>query len=172
MVVTPQPGPEASTNDAQPRDSAPRTFASTAALTAETGTLLGPTQWRKITQHDINVFGDITGDRQWIHTDPIRAAAGPFGTTIAHGYLTLSLAGSFVPQLLAVPSASSILNYGLDKVRFLTPVSVDSSVRAKATLAKISTVPGGVDVSLNVVIEIEAGTKPACIVEALLRYLD
>lgn len=126
--------------------------------------------WRVVTQEAVNAFAEATGDRQWIHVDPERAAAGPFGTTIAHGYLTLSLGPALLDEILLVEDASLVLNYGLNRVRFPSPVPVGSRVRARATLAAAARFDGGVQVMLELTFEVEDREKPACVAEAVLRY--
>jgi acyl dehydratase len=146
-------------------------FPSVAAL-RETpdGTDLGHTSWHEIDQARINMFAEATGDRQWIHVDPEAAAAGPFGTTIAHGYLTLSLLVLFTAELLAVDNVRMGINYGLNRVRFPAPVPVDSRIRAHGELLSVEDVSeGGVQVTVKVTVEREGGSKPVCVAEALLR---
>jgi acyl dehydratase len=146
-------------------------FPSVAAL-RETpdGTDLGYTSWHEIDQARINMFAEATGDRQWIHVDPEAAAAGPFGTTIAHGYLTLSLLVLFTAELLAVDNVRMGINYGLNRVRFPAPVPVDSRIRAHGELLSVEDVSeGGVQVTVKVTVEREGGSKPVCVAEALLR---
>jgi acyl dehydratase len=120
----------------------------------------------------VNRFAEATGDFQWIHTDPVRAKEGPFGSTIAHGYLTLALAGRIVPQLVLVEECSAIINYGCDRVRFPAAVPVSSRLRGSGTVAEAREVPGGVQVALDLVIELEGAERPACVVRSLLRYLS
>src|SRR3954452_12505071 len=120
------------------------TFDSPEALLGAVGTTLGPTDWITITQEQINAFADATLDNQWIHVDTERAKAGPFGTPIAHGYLTMSLASHFLSQLVHVSNISMGINYGVDKVRFPAPVPVNSQVRGKGELVDAKEVPGGV----------------------------
>lgn len=135
------------------------------------GTGLGVSSWVEITQERINTFADATDDHQWIHVDPERAAEGPFGTPIAHGYLTLSLLIPMWSELLDVRDVSTKVNYGLNKVRFPTPVPVGSKVRASATLAGVEQVPGGAQLTIDAVIEIDGGAKPACVAQMLVRFL-
>jgi acyl dehydratase len=125
----------------------------------------------EITQDRVDRFADATGDHQWIHVDPERAKHGPFGTTIAHGYLTLSITNQFLPALLRVPSATMGLNYGANRVRFPAPVPVGSRIRMGAEIIDVQDVPGGVQVATRNTVEIEGGEKPACVVEALSRFL-
>ena len=146
-------------------------FEDLAAVQAAVGRHLGYSDWLEITQERIDLFAQATGDHQWIHVDPERAAHGPFGTTIAHGYLTLSLSNLFLPQIVEVRGVSMGVNYGTDKVRFPAPVPVGSRVRGGAQLAAVTEIPGGVQTTMVVTIEIEGGAKPACVVESLSRFL-
>jgi acyl dehydratase len=129
-------------------------------LTPLIGTHLGYSDYRTVTQQEVNLFADATGDHQWIHSDPERAKAGPFGQTIAHGYLTLSL----IPVLLGG------VNYGTNKVRFTSPVPVGSQIRAGATLASVEAIPGGAQVALDVVVEVKDAPKPSCVAQVVYRY--
>jgi acyl dehydratase len=139
-------------------------------LKKHVGEHLGYSEWRQITQEQVNLFADATDDHQWIHVDIERAKAGPFGGPIAHGYLTLSLAPALLDEILEVSGVSMGINYGLNKLRFPSPVPVGSKVRAGATLAKVEDVEGGVQVTMNATFEIEGGTKPVCVAEILFRY--
>lgn len=132
------------------------------------GTSLGETEWLEITQEQVNQFAEATGDHQWIHVDVERAAKGPYGGTIAHGYLTLSLIARFGDELFSVSGVTAKLNYGVNKVRFPTPVPVGARVRAGASIANTAETPAGVQVSLNWVIELENSTKPACVAETVV----
>jgi acyl dehydratase len=134
------------------------------------GTELGTSDWIEITQDRINGFADATGDHQWIHTDPERAAAGPFGAPIAHGYLTLSLFIPLFTGLLEVEGVSTKVNYGLNKVRFPSPVRVGSRIRLTARLAEVEEVPGGLQITVDGTIEIEGGAKPAAVLQSLSRF--
>lgn len=145
-------------------------FPSLDALRSAVGQHIGYSDWWEITQDRIDAFADATDDHQWIHVDPERAAAGPFGTTIAHGYLTLSMAVPMVREIYAVERAAMAINYGANKVRFPAPVPVGSKLRAGATLADIREIDGGVDVMLDLVFEIEGGEKPACVAQVVYRY--
>lgn len=140
-------------------------------LRGAVGTVLGPSEWYEITQRQIDLFAEATGDHQWIHVDPQRAAAGPYGTTIAHGYLTLSLASFLVPQLLEVRGIAMAINYGANRVRFPAPVPVGSRLRARARIEAVDDVAGGVQVTDIVTIELDGNDKPACVVESISRYL-
>jgi acyl dehydratase len=134
------------------------------------GQQVGYTDWQPITQERVNLFADATDDHQWIHTDPARAAGGPFGTTIAHGYLTLSLLIPMWTQILDVTEAKTKVNYGLNKVRFPAPVPVGSKIRATATLAAVEPIAGGVQVVVDAVIERDGADKPVCIAQPIFRF--
>jgi acyl dehydratase len=148
----------------------PRIFTSVDELKAAAGEQLGYTDWLEIDQKRIDLFAEATGDHQWIHVDPEKAAAGPFGTTIAHGYLTLSLLPLFGPQLIRVKDVKMGVNYGTNKVRFPAPVPVGSRLRATATITGVADVPGGVQVSVAFTVEREGGDKPVCVAESVSRY--
>jgi acyl dehydratase len=140
-------------------------------LKALAGTDLGPTGWLEITQDRINAFADATGDHQWIHVDRERAAAGPFGHTIVHGYLTLSLVIPLLNELLDVKGVSMGINYGLNKVRFPAPVPVGAKVRLVAQLGAVEDAGvNAVQAVIDCTIEVEGGEKPACAAQAVLRY--
>ncbi|MGC5051541.1 MaoC family dehydratase [Micromonospora sp. DT48] len=139
-------------------------------LTDLAGTDLGYTEYRTVTQDQVNLFADATDDHQWIHVDPERAKNGPFGAPIAHGFLTLSLAVPFWTELLDVKGVTTKVNYGLDKVRFPAPVKVGSRVRMKATVVDVVEVTGGYQISVDQTIEIEGGTKPAVVARGLYRF--
>lgn len=147
------------------------TFDGLDALRAAAGQHLGYSDWLEITQDRIDLFAEATGDHQWIHVDPERAAAGPFGATIAHGYLTLSLSNALLPQIMEVRGISMGVNYGVNKVRFPAPVKVGSRIRAGAELVAVEEIAGGVQTAILVTIEIEGGEKPACVIESLSRFL-
>jgi len=132
---------------------------------------LGTTGWVTITQDQIQKFADATLDNQWIHVDVERAKTGPFGAPIAHGFLTLSLSAYFLGQLVRVSNISMGINYGLDKVRFPSPVPVGSKVRAKGELVEAKEVPGGVQSTVRLTIERDGGDKPAAVVDMISRYL-
>ncbi|MGV3759831.1 MAG: MaoC family dehydratase [Actinomycetota bacterium] len=150
----------------------PTTFDSLDDLRAATGTHLGTTDWLEITQDRVDLFADATGDHQWIHVDVDRATReSPFGGPIAHGYLTLALTNLFLPQLIAVPAASSGVNYGTGRVRFPAPVPVGSRIRAGAEITEVDEVPGGVQTTITITVEREGGDKPVCVVESLSRWL-
>lgn len=132
---------------------------------------LGESDWLEISQERINTFADATDDHQWIHCDPDRAAQGPFGTTIAHGYLTLSLVIPLMEQVLVIENKTTSINYGLNKVRFPSPVAVGSRIRMKASLEEATEVPSGVQVTVNCVIDVEGQERPACVASVLARHL-
>ncbi|MCD9876504.1 MULTISPECIES: MaoC family dehydratase [Streptomyces] len=134
------------------------------------GSDLGTSEWIEVTQERINTFADATGDHQWIHVDPERAAEGPFGAPIAHGYLTLSLFIPLFTELLDVQGVTTKVNYGLNKVRFPSPVKVGSRIRLVGKLAEVEEVPGGVQITVDGTIEIEGGTKPAAVLQSLSRF--
>jgi acyl dehydratase len=135
------------------------------------GRELGPTEWLAVEQDRIDAFAAATDDPQWIHVDPERAAAGPFGTTIAHGYLTLSLLPSFTYQVLPLDGARLTINYGLNRVRFPAPVPVGSRVRCRFRVVDVSDVDGGYQLTLDATVEREGGEKPVCVAEVVYRVL-
>jgi acyl dehydratase len=139
-------------------------------LTALVGTHLGYSDYRTVTQEQVDLFAEATGDHQWIHVDPVRAATGPFGRTIAHGYLTLSLIPVLLGGILRVEGVAMGINYGANKVRFTSPVPVGSDVRAGATLFSIDEVNGGVQVVLDVVVEMRDAPKPSCVAQIVTRF--
>jgi acyl dehydratase len=142
-----------------------------AALQHLVGTEIGVSDWMEITQERVDAFADATDDHQWIHVDPVKAAAGPFGGTIAHGFLTLSLTVTLSTQVeLDVGSPRMALNYGLEKVRFPAPVPVGSRIRTRIGLVSVTDVEGGIQVNRQVVIEVEGGEKPAMVAETVSRY--
>jgi acyl dehydratase len=148
-----------------------KTYQDAAALEADVGTEVGPTEWFTIDQNRINGFADVTEDHQWIHVDPERAAAGPFGKTIAHGFLTLSLLSHLVSELRRVEGARMGINYGLNKVRFPAPVPVDGRIRARASMVSAEpTADGGVQVVTRVTVEVEGNPKPACVADWVSRF--
>ncbi|MFP3986096.1 MaoC family dehydratase [Streptomyces sp. E11-3] len=140
------------------------------ALKKLAGTDLGTSDWIDITQERINTFADATGDHQWIHVDVEQAKEGPFGGTIAHGYLTLSLFIPMFTELLDVDGVTTKVNYGLNKVRFPSPVQAGSRARLVARLAEVAEVPGGVQITVDGTIETEGGTKPACVLQSVSRF--
>ena len=146
-------------------------YGSAEELKGAVGEHLGFSDWTTIDQAQIDTFAEATGDRQWIHVDPERAKDGPFGTTIAHGYLTLSITNLFLPELLRVPTAKMGVNYGANKVRFPAPVPVGSRIRMGCEILEVTDIPDGVQVVTRNTVEIEGSDKPACVVEAVSRFL-
>ncbi|WP_308819414.1 MaoC family dehydratase [Pseudonocardia alni] len=135
------------------------------------GEELGRSDLYEITQEAVDKFADATGDHQWIHVDPVRAEDGPFGGTIAHGYLTLSLVPRLLPEILEITGFSLVVNYGCEKVRFPSPVPVGSTVRATAVLDEVTEVKGGLQLAITMTIGVEGAAKPACVVTFLTRQL-
>ncbi|MEV6699533.1 MaoC family dehydratase [Streptomyces sp. NPDC051453] len=146
-----------------------KVFSSPTALAAAAGTHVGVGEWLSVDQSRIDRFADATGDYQWIHVDPERAASGPFGATIAHGYLTLSLLPALVKEVYRTEGVTVAVNYGLNKVRFINPVRVGSKVRASVDLVSAEPVPGGYQVVSRVTVEIDGAEKPACVAETVAR---
>lgn len=138
---------------------------------AAAGSELGPTEWMEITQERVNLFADATDDHQWIHVDPEKAAGGPFGGTIAHGLLTLSLLPHFTHQLYRVDNVKLAVNYGYNKVRFITPVRVGANVRARAAISDVAQLDGAVQATMTVTVEIEGSEKPAAVAESIVRFI-
>ena len=134
------------------------------------GTDLGATGWYEITQQQIDLFADATDDHQWIHVDPERAKDGPFGAPVAHGFLTLSLTVKFWSELFDVTGVATRVNYGLDKVRFVSPVKVGARLRMTAVIAEVTEVPGGYQFTVDQTIEIEGAPKPAVVARGLYRF--
>ncbi len=145
-------------------------FDSPAGLLDAVGRHLGSSDWLEIDQQRINLFAEATGDHQWIHVDPEKAAEGPFGKTIAHGYLTLSLANLFLPQIMQVNNTSMGVNYGCDKVRFPAPVPVGSRIRGSGEILSAEEVKGGVQVVVRITIEVEGSERPACVIDTINRF--
>ena len=144
-----------------------RTFSGVTELQEAEGTHLGYSSWHVITQRQIDRFARATGDHQWIHTDPARAAGGPFGTTVAHGYLTLSLVPMLVWEVYAVEGVAMSVNYGANRLRFPAPVPVNSSVRAGVELLEVGHSDRGTQAIARVTVEREGHDRPACVVEAV-----
>ncbi|MCC3314657.1 MaoC family dehydratase [Nocardia africana] len=146
-------------------------FADLDALAAAVGTELGVSDWLQVDQDRINTFADATGDHQWIHVDTEKAAQGPYGHTIAHGFLTLSLLVPLTNQATTVGGITMGINYGLNKVRFITPVPSGGRIRARVHLDSVSEIPGGLQAVRTVTIELDGADKPACVAESIVRYL-
>ena len=149
---------------------AARHIESIEALKALTGEHLGWSDWLTVTQERVNQFAEATGDHQWIHVDPERAAKGPFGGPIAHGYLTLSLGPVLLPQVFTVGGVARGVNYGANKVRFISPVPVGAKLRAGIVVQGVEDTAGGARVTLEVTFECEGASKPSCIAEVIFQY--
>ena len=147
-----------------------RIFETPAALVGTEGTKLGPTDWLAIDQDRVNGFAEVTGDHQWIHVDVERAKGGPFGGSIAHGYLTMSLVNYFLPQLIEVRGFAHAVNVGADRLRFLSPVKVGSRIRGVGEIVGVEEVKGAIQSVVRVTVEIEGSDKPACVVDTISRY--
>jgi acyl dehydratase len=145
-------------------------YSSAAELLAADGQDLGTTDWLQIDQARVNLFAEATGDHQWIHVDPERAASGPFGGCIAHGYLTLSLVNLFLPQLLQVDNLSMGVNYGCDRVRFPAAVKVGACVRGRGEIVRVEQLGAAVQATVRVTVEIEGSERPGCVVDTISRY--
>ena len=148
-------------------------FAAPDELLDAVGRHLGHSDWVTVDQERIDLFAEATGDHQWIHVDPVAAASGPFGATIAHGYLTLALTNLFLPEIVRVEGISMGVNYGVNRVRFPQPVVVGSRLRGSATLSAADELPGGAGVQavVTITVEIDGQAKPACVVESVSRFL-
>jgi len=144
-----------------------RTFTSAAEVEAAVGEHLGESSWRTITQEQVNLFADATDDHQWIHVDAERAAAGPFGATIAHGYLSLSLLAAFSPEIISIEGVRMSINYGLDRVRFVAPVRIGSRVRSSADLLGATPTDAGLRITVRHTVEIAGEAKPALVADSL-----
>ncbi|GLR66066.1 MaoC family dehydratase [Acidocella aquatica] len=147
-------------------------FESPRVLLGTEGMKLGPTDWLTIDQKRIDGFAEVTGDKQWIHVDSERARTGPFGTTIAHGYLTLSLVNLFLPEMVEVRNFSSGVNIGLDRVRFLAPVPCGARLRGVGEILTVEEMKGAIQSIVRVTVEIEGAQKPACIADTISRYFS
>ena len=139
-------------------------------LKAAVGNHLGYSNYMTITQERVNQFADATGDHQWIHIDVERAKSGPFGGPIAHGYLTLSLGPVLLPEIFTVGGISMGVNYGANKIRFMSPVPVGAKLRSGAKLVNVEDVTGGAQVTMEVTFEVEGAAKPSCVAEIIFRY--
>ncbi|MEE3754783.1 MaoC family dehydratase [Mycobacterium intracellulare] len=150
----------------------PKVYDGIADFEAHVGEHLGFSDWHQVTQKEINLFAEVTGDHQWIHVDPEKAAAGPYGRTIAHGYLTLSLVPILVQQIYRVTGLAMQVNYGSDKLRFPAPVPVDSRIRAGAELLKVERNDKGGRATVRVTVEVEGSERPACVVDTIAAMVD
>jgi acyl dehydratase len=144
-------------------------FATIAELQALVGQDLGESDWITVDQHRIDLFADATGDHHWSHVDPAKAAAGPFGTTVAHGFLTLSLLPEMAADAFEIEGSRMGVNYGLNRVRFTAPVSVDSRLRGRFKLLSYEAIEGGAQMVMEVTMEREGSPKPVCIAESIVR---
>ena len=147
-----------------------KVYASPRDLIGQEGTQLGATDWLLIDQDRVNGFAEVTGDHQWIHVDVERAKDGPFGGTIAHGYLTMSLVNLFLPDLIEVRGFSHAVNVGADRLRFLSPVKVGSRIRGTGEIVSTEEIKGAIQSVVRVTVEIEGSDKPACVVDTISRY--
>lgn len=141
-----------------------------AGLTARVGTDLGVSTWHPVEQQAVSTFADLTGDRQWIHTDPDRARTGPYGQTIQHGFLTLGLGTALLDEVVDVTGVGVVLNYGLDRVRFPAPLRVGSRVRMHVHLTSVTPVGTAAEVRYHLVYEVEDQPKPCCVADLVFRY--
>jgi acyl dehydratase len=148
-----------------------KTFSGLDEFVAAQGSALGPTEWLEVTQDRVNLFADATDDHQWIHVSPERAAEGPFGGTIAHGLLTLSLLPHFMQKLYRVENITMAINYGYNKVRFITPVKVGAKIRARAEITKVDQIDGAVQATVTTTVEIDGSEKPAAVAESIVRMM-
>lgn len=145
-------------------------FDKPADLLGKEGTAFPATEWLTIDQARVSGFADVTGDHQWIHVDVVKAKDGPFGGTIAHGYLTMSLVNFFLPDLIEVRGFAHAVNIGADRLRFLAPVKVGSRIRGVGELVSVEEIKGAIQSTVRVTVEIEGGDKPACVVDTISRY--
>ncbi|MGV0722535.1 MaoC family dehydratase [Mycolicibacterium elephantis] len=150
----------------------PTEYDGIAGFEAHVGEHLGYSEWRKVTQKEIDLFAEATGDHQWIHVDAEKAAKGPYGKTIAHGYLTLSLVPILVQQIYKVTGLSMQVNYGVDKLRFPAPVPVNSRIRAGAELIKVDRTDNGARATVRVTVEVEGSERPACVVDTIAAMVE
>lgn len=155
---------------AQPPAPTPPRYADLTQLQALVGQEIGCSPWLLIEQQRIDLFGQATGDMQWIHTDPVRAAAGPFGSTVAQGFLTLSLLPALARAAFSIDAVKLSINYGLNRVRFISPVRVGSRVRARCVLQQWEPLAGGAQLVSLVTVELEGAARPACVAETVTRY--
>jgi acyl dehydratase len=141
-------------------------------LASIVGSHLGYSGWHTVSQEQVDLFAEATGDRQWIHVDPERAKSGPFGTTIAHGYLTLSLLPALLDEIVEVKGPRFMVNYGLNGLRFPSPVPVGSRLRLGVALTSVEAFEGGHQAILNCVFEVDGSSKPSCVADVVFRYYD
>jgi len=141
-------------------------------LEAKVGSHLGYSGWHIVSREQVDLFAEATGDRQWIHVDSERARSGPFGTTVAHGYFTLSLLPALLSEILEVKGPRFVVNYGLNRLRFPSPVPVGSRLRMSATLVSLEAFNGGRQATLNCIFEVDGSSKPSCVADVVFRYCD
>ena len=161
---------ETETKSAMLQSPGPRVMSSVEDLRASVGAHLGVSDWMTIEQSSIDVFAAVTRDQQWIHVDPVRAEGGPFGATVAHGMLTLSLCSSLLWEVAVVEGMGPAINYGLNKVRFPAPLLVGSRVRMHVSIAEVTDVAHGVEVVYHLTYETQGETKPPCVADLVFRY--
>lgn len=147
-----------------------RVFAHPEDLLSAVGDMLGSSEWTTIKQDRIDQFADATDDHQWIHVDPEKAAAGPFGACIAHGFLTLSLVNKFLPQLIEVQNTTMGVNYGCEKVRFPNTVKVDQRIRGSGEILGVEKKPGAVQATIRISVEVDGEDRPACVADTISRF--
>src|SRR2546430_6682601 len=148
----------------------PRVFGDLDSLAKATGEQLGYSDWRVVSAEDVLAFADVTGDHQWIHVDPVRAAAGPFGVQIAHGCFVLALLPEITAQVLEVRGVAMAVNYGLNRVRFPAPTPVGSRIRGGVVLKECTEVTGGVQAVFEVTVSVDGAAKPSCVAESVVRF--
>jgi len=148
-----------------------RVFETLEDLALAAGTELGVSEWHTVTQQEIDAFAEATGDHQWIHVDPARAAAGPFGTTVAHGFMSLALTPMLTREIYEVRGVRFAINYGANRVRFPAPLLSNAEVRARVRLETADDVPGGLQLVVHVEIEVKGGEKPCCVAELVTRFM-
>jgi len=156
--------------DARTVESGPVVLHGLAGLQAQAGHDVGTSSWRTVEQGDIDTFAHLTGDEQWIHVDPARAADGPFGATVQHGFLTLGLATGLLWEVCSVDGFGVVLNYGLNKVRFPAPLRVGSRIRMHVALTEVKELAGGAEAVYRLTYEVEGEQKPCCVADLVFRY--
>ena len=169
MTVSGEAGPEG-TDTTPLKDPGPRVIVGIDDLRAIVGTHLGTSQWLTVDQARISEFAEATRDEQWIHVDPVRAEDGPFGATVAHGMLTLSLCSSLLWEIAVIDGMGPAINYGLNKVRFPAPLMVGSRVRMHVSVSEVTDIARGVEVVYHLTYETQGETKPPCVADLVFRY--
>jgi acyl dehydratase len=158
------------TTDVAEQTGSPLVLHGLEGLQGRVGQSIGVSEWRTVRQEDINTFASLTGDEQWIHTEPERAASGPFGTTVQHGFLTLGLATGLLWSVFTVEGFGVVLNYGLNKVRFPAPLRVGSRIRLHVEVAEVKELEGGAEAVYHLVYEVDGEPKPCCVADLVFRY--